>query len=105
MTKLAQIAVNLAENNTNFSTQLKDLMKQFADFFERKDRVDHLFEPEYLIAANDELKLSLMKLSLMHDVKLSEIDMEKVQKLGQMNFKNVINEVKSELNVKSQALH
>jgi len=58
-----------------------------------------------LIAANDELKLSLMKLSLMHDVKLSEIDMEKVQKLGQMNFKNVINEVKSELNVKSQALH
>ena len=46
-----------------------------------------------------------MKLSLMHDVKLSEIDMEKVQKLGQMNFKNVINEVKSELNVKSQALH
>lgn len=46
MTKLAQIAVNLAENNTNFSTQLKDLMKQFADFFERKDRVDHLFEPE-----------------------------------------------------------
>lgn len=46
MTKLAQIAVNLAENNTNFSTQLKDLMKQFADFFERKDRADHLFEPE-----------------------------------------------------------
>ncbi len=72
-----------------------------ADFFERKDRADHLFEPEQLIAANDELKLSLLKLSLIHDVKLSSVDKEKVGKLGQVDFKKVINEVRSELNAKS----
>jgi len=42
-----------------------------ADFFDRKDRADHLFEPEQLMAANDELKLSLLKMSLIHDVKLT----------------------------------
>lgn len=75
-----------------------------ADFFDRKDRADHLFELEQLMAANDELKLSLLKLSLIHDVKLSGLDKEKVSKLGQTNFKNVIDEVRAELNAKSKNL-
>lgn len=62
-------------------------MSQMADFFDRKDRADHFFEPEQLMAANDELKLSLLKLSLIHDVKLTSVDKEKVSKLGQFDFK------------------
>ena len=46
-----------------------------------------MFEPEQLMAANDELKLSLLKLSLIHDVKLTSVDKEKVSKLGQFDFK------------------
>ena len=57
-------------------------MRQMADFFDKKDRADHLFEPEQLLAANDELKLSLLKLSLIHDVMLNSVDREKVIKLG-----------------------
>jgi hypothetical protein len=38
------------------------------------------------MAANDELKLSLLKVSLLHDLKLSAVDKEKVTKLGRTNF-------------------
>jgi hypothetical protein len=56
------------------------------------------------MAANDELKLSLLKLSLIHDVKLSSIDKEKVEKLSQMNFKSVIDEVRAELNSRTKTI-
>jgi len=56
-----------------------------------------LFEPEQLLAANDELKLSLLKSSLLYDLKLSAIDKDAVNKLGQINFVKVVAEVRAEL--------
>jgi hypothetical protein len=56
------------------------------------------------MAANDELKLSLLKLSLLHDVKLSAIDKEKISKLSQMSFKSVIDEVRAELTEKTKKI-
>jgi hypothetical protein len=41
-----------------------------------KDQTDHLHESEQLVAANDELKLSVMKMNMIYDIKLSEIEKE-----------------------------
>jgi len=49
------------------------------------------------LAANDELKLSLLKASLLYDLKLSAIDKDAVNKLGQTNFVKVLAEVRAEL--------
>lgn len=97
--KLASFAVSLAENTRieTASAPLRDFIGQIADFFNRKDRADHLFEPEQLLAANDELKLSLLKASLLYDLKLSAIDKDAVNKLGQTNFVKVLAEVRAEL--------
>ena len=55
---------------------------QMAKFFEEKDRSDHLHETDQLIAANDELKLSLLRLSMIYDIKLSEVEKEILNSLG-----------------------
>ena len=74
--KLAAFAAELAEyiNLGSSSVLLTEFAEQLAEFFSRKDRADRLFEPEQLLAANDELKLSLLKASLIFDLKLSAID-------------------------------
>ena len=74
--KLAAFAAELAEyiNLGSSSVLLTEFVEQLAEFFSRKDRADRLFEPEQLLAANDELKLSLLKASLIFDLKLSAID-------------------------------
>lgn len=42
-----------------------------SEFFRLKSRLDYLHEPDQMTAANDELKLALIKLQMLHDAKLS----------------------------------
>lgn len=51
---------------------VETFMGQMLNFFNLKERVEHLHEPEQRITALDDLKLQLLKLDLVHESKLQQ---------------------------------
>jgi hypothetical protein len=62
--KFAQFAGSLTKNlkEGKISGNLDQFFDQMSEFFRLKSRLDYLHEPDQMTAANDELKLALIKL-------------------------------------------
>jgi hypothetical protein len=50
---------------------MDNFLSHLLGFFEAKERVEHLHEPEQRLVALDQLIFDLLKLNLIHDSKLS----------------------------------
>jgi hypothetical protein len=61
------------------SGQFEKLIGQFYQLFESKRRLDLIYEPEQKAAAYDELKFHIMKLKLVYDALLSELEKEQLR--------------------------
>lgn len=87
--------MNVDQISGNFDQFISDL----AEFFTLKQRLDYLHEPDQLLAANDELKLSLIKLLMLHDGTLSPFEQAQVQKAaGKNSFKKIVTSLRNDIN-------
>jgi hypothetical protein len=69
-----------------------------SEFFRLKARLDIQHEPIQLSAANDELKLALLKLQLYHETKLTAQEQTMVQAASQSSsFNSLVKDLKKSI--------
>jgi len=68
-----------------------------SEFFRQKARLDLLHEPHQLTEANDELKLALIKIQMIHDTKLTPQEQTMVHTASGSSFKELTKELKQEI--------
>jgi hypothetical protein len=73
------------------------LLQEVAEFFKLKERLDFVHEPEELISANNELKLQVLRMSLLHDNNLSSADKSFLDQSveGNRNFTDLLTDLKT----------
>lgn len=97
-TKFAQFASLLTRNmnQTTVSGNCDIFLEQLAECFRLHSRLETQHETDILIAANDALKIALIKLQMIHNRKLSKAEQIMVHKATGTSFQQLINEMRAE---------
>jgi hypothetical protein len=84
-------------SDNELSGNLDVLLQEVAEFFKLKERLDFVHEPEELISANNELKLQVLRMSLLHDNNLSSADKSFLDQSveGNRNFTDLLTDLKT----------
>ena len=103
---MVKFCYNLTKNvdQEQISGNFDQFIDELVAFFQLKQRMDVLHEPEQLLVASDELKIALIKLKMSHGANLSKIEKQRVQSSlsGVQSFDDMIERMKEHLNHQSE---
>ena len=81
-------------------------LNRMLEYFAAKERADYLHEPDQVLAAQDDLKIQLLKLQLVHDTKLSKTQKMLVDNCAMQetaaNFKSLVKDLRQGLDLASK---